>query len=389
MFTCAGIVPPIGIVLSKDDGIKAIFDKISESLKTRSTPSVIFIAGGSASGKTMIAEIIHKKFIKQSILLSQDNYYFGREYSSLNGFNFDQPESIDLDKLKEDIDCLSKGESIEMPIYSFIEDGGKRVGYQLIEPMSLIIVEGLFVLNEKFSTCGGIKVFVRGSCHTRLIRRVIRDNSRTSFDADKTLKYFLEVVDPMHRMYIDKQESFANFILINHYNREIEPEKTCSQKEKQVKVRIKGPLPMKVLSCADKISHTEQEDVYFSISGKSDDEILRIRREGESFLFTYKAPSDKKSSIRTKSKLEFPISSAENKTIQNSWVEKKKIIKSRDLYVLDGIIFSQDYVIVPGSEGQYFLEVRSSNLKKIKVLLGKLGLEKVDFIKESYFEILN
>jgi len=387
MFTCAGIIPPIGITLSKDEGIKRIFENINESLKTRKKPLVIFIAGGSASGKTTIAEIIHKEFKNESVLLSQDNYYIGRKYSEENGYNFDQPESLDLNKLNEDVLLLLEGKPIKEPIYSFIEDGGKRVGYKIVNSASIIIVEGLFVLDKKLSSCNGIRVFVRSDCHTRFIRRIIRDSTRTCWDTNEILKYFLEVVEPMHSNYIDKQELSANFILVNHYDPVLEPDKTCCQKEEQVKVRMKNPLPLKILNSFEKISHTGQEDVYFSNSGKSEGEILRIRKEGESLLFTYKASQKEESDVRVKRKVEFSISQAEIDLIQGSFSEKLKVIKSRDIFVFSGLIFSQDYVIIPGKAGEYFLEIRSSNPKKIKALLKKLGLEGANIIKESYFDI--
>ena len=388
-YTCAGIVPLNGRILSKIDGIKPILKKIGDALKNSADPIVIQIAGGSASGKTTIAGIIRKKFAKQSVLLTQDNYYIGREYSEKNGFTFDQPQSIDLDKLGQDIVDLKNGKSIEEPIYSFLEDGGKRVGYKTVEPAKLIIVEGLFVLDDKLSECGGIKVFIRTNCHGRFIRRVIRDISRTCWEPNRILGYFLEVVDPMHQLYIDRQEHVADYIVINQYDPETEPDKAGCQQEKQIKVELSGPLGVKMLGSigAEAISHTGQEDVYFSVSGKTEGELLRIRKEGTNLLFTYKAPQID-GDVRVKRKVEFPITPIEEGTIQASCKEKLKIFKSRDLFVWNSIVFSQDCIVVPGKKGRYFLEVRSDNLKKVKSLLAKLGLKESKILTASYFELL-
>jgi len=252
----------------------------------------------------------------------------------------------------------------------------------------VIIVEGLFVLNEKLSKCGGIKVFIRTDCHGRFVRRVTRDISRTCWEPSKILGYFLEIVDPLHKKYIDPQEFAADFVIVNQYNPISEPGKSCCQKERQIKIEIEGPLPVKTLSNAgaEYVSHTNQQDVYFSIPGKKETELLRIRGEEGSVLFTYKAPQCK-GGVRLKHKVEFPITPVEQGTIQASCKEELKVFKSRDLFILDGTVFSQDCIITPGKPNRHFIEVRG-DLKEAKVVLKKLNLSGLDILKESYFEIL-
>jgi uridine kinase len=387
-FVCGGIRPLAGLVLSKDKGIKEVVRKIRKEMKNTNEPVLVRIAGGSASGKTTIAEIIRNKFVRDSVLLTQDNYYIGREYSETNGFNFDQPESLDLEKMKQDILDLKKNQSIQEPIYSFLEDGGKRIGYKTVEPRKLIIVEGLFVLNEKLSGCGGLKIFVKTSCHGRFVRRVIRDISRTCWEPNKILGYFLDIVDPMHKQYIDTQECSADIVILNQYDSAIEPKKVSCQ-EHQVKIKIPGPLAIKTLHTvgAEFIFRVDQEDVYFSVLGKQENEILRLRKEGSSILFSYKAPATK-SQVRTKRKVEFPISENEEKTIQSSCREELRIFKSRDLFLLDGIVFSQDCLVIPGKQTEYFLEIREKSIQKSRLLLKKLGIESPKILRSSYYELL-
>lgn len=387
-FICGGIVPSTGKVLFKDQAMKEIVKRIKQEIKKSQGPVLIRVAGGSASGKTTIAEAIREKFSKECILLTQDDYYFGRKYSEDNGLNFDQPESIDLQKLKQDILDLKNNKSIQAPIYSFLEDGGKRIGYKIVEPAKLIIVEGLFVLNEILSECDGLKIFVKTSCHGRLVRRVIRDISRTCWEPNKILGYFLDIVDPMHRKYIDSQEHGADIVILNQYDSVLEPRKVSCQ-EHQVKIKISGPLPIKTIHNigAEFISHASQEDVYFSICGKEDNEILRLRKEGSSILFSYKAPATK-SQVRTKRKVEFPISLNEENIIQSSCQEELRIFKSRDLFFLDGIVFSQDCLIIPGKQTEYFLEIREKSLPKVRLLLRKLGIDNSNILRSSYYELL-
>jgi predicted adenylyl cyclase CyaB len=126
--------------------------------------------------------------------------------------------------------------------------------------------------------------------------------------------------------------------------------------------------------------------MYFVIPGKQEDELLRIRKEGENILFTYKAPAVE-GSVRVKNKVEFPLCPADETTINNCCKQVMKIFKSRDLFFLNGVVFSQDCIIVSGKPNRYFLEIRGGDLSKAQTLLKEFGLEDSEIIKSSYYEL--
>src|SRR5438105_13826250 len=85
------------------------------------SPVFIGIAGGTGSGKTTLAEKIHKE-LPNSILISQDSYY--KDLSHLSSeeqknVNFDHPNSLDFSLLKQHLINLKNGQSIEQPVYNF------------------------------------------------------------------------------------------------------------------------------------------------------------------------------------------------------------------------------------------------------------------------------
>ena len=65
---------------------------------------VILFAGGTASGKTTIAnEIIHHL---DALVLTHDRYY--KDIEIQEGHNFDEPEALDNDRIIEDIKSLKE-----------------------------------------------------------------------------------------------------------------------------------------------------------------------------------------------------------------------------------------------------------------------------------------
>ncbi|KAF6773138.1 hypothetical protein AHF37_07659 [Paragonimus kellicotti] len=86
---------------------------------------VIGICGGSASGKTTVArEIIERLDVQWVSLLSMDSYYRAlsadeRQMVAAGNYNFDHPNSFDIDLLRDHLERLRKGKSIEVPEYDF------------------------------------------------------------------------------------------------------------------------------------------------------------------------------------------------------------------------------------------------------------------------------
>ncbi|KAK9688292.1 Phosphoribulokinase / Uridine kinase family [Popillia japonica] len=89
-------------------------------------PFVIGICGGSASGKTTVAQkIIEYLGIPWVTLLSMDSFYKvlnekQHEIADRNEYNFDHPDAFDFELLIQTLQRLKEGRKVEVPIYNFV-----------------------------------------------------------------------------------------------------------------------------------------------------------------------------------------------------------------------------------------------------------------------------
>ena len=384
-----------------EEGIGKLVDSIREKMTQGKDNVVVEIAGGSASGKTStVADMVKKVFGNEALILSADDYYRGKTFMDAeakkgNVLNWDQPEALNLDLFRQHLAQLKSGEPIEKPIYDM--KVGEPTSTVEVAPKKIIIVEGLFVLDEKLKDEGDIKVFVDIGIHGRIIRRLLRDIQRTGQKPADILKYFAQVVEPMHEKYIESTKKNADLIINNEYSPQIEAERSGLH---EVQLKFRGILDLDMLRKlgAEKLSSTMQIDKYYDPKDRNlvqTGEILRIREEGKKKTLTYKGPKIE-SQFREKPKFEFDIDA----DIEESFLDiygdmQKTITKERTLYQFGGIVFSIDKVS-KNEDGKDvdlgdFIEIRSTDKEldqeKIKSVITQLGLNIKEGIKESYFEM--
>lgn len=178
----------------------------------------VFVAWGSASGKTSrVAKVIQYFFPNDSILISMDNYYRGKKYVAENNITFDEPCAIDIDLLYHHLELLKHWETVHIPEYDF--KNSKPIFDKIcIKPAQIMIVEGLFTLDDRFHKIADLNIFVETSTSGRLVRRVLRDTTRTNLSSQEIVQYFLWVVDPMHKKYIEPQKKRADLIILNEFD---------------------------------------------------------------------------------------------------------------------------------------------------------------------------
>ena len=184
---------------------------------------IIGIAGGTGSGKTTVVNQIVEELPENEVgVISQDSYYndlsdLSKEERGL--VNFDHPNSIDFDLLISHLQLLRQGETIQKPIYSFVEE--TRLDETItVHPRKVMIVEGILVLsNPKLREMFDIKIFVHADSDERLIRRLQRDIRERGHDLEKVLFRYQNAVKPMHEQFIEPSKEFADLIIPNnHYN---------------------------------------------------------------------------------------------------------------------------------------------------------------------------
>jgi uridine kinase len=385
---------------SLEEGILKLQELIKKKLEEKEGTVIVEIAGGSASGKTSaVSKKIKDFFGDDAMIFSMDDYYRGRTYMAEeakkeNVLNYDQPEVINLPLLKSHLADLKNGISIQKPVYSFKE--GETVGTETLNSKRIVILEGLFALNDELISEGDVKVFVDIGTHGRILRRLLRDVERTGEKPKDILSYFSDVVEPMHVKYIDTTKKNADIVISNEFNPSLEADRS-NKVEKQIK--YEGEIDSEHLRKigAERINSVVQVDTYYKPQDRDltdTNEMVRVREENGHRILTYKGPQ-KESELRIRPKFEFEITEEIENSFAKIYGKNIKVIKKeRTLYQLDGIVLSLDNVqkVENGGETELgsFVEIRfpeNLDLNSISETLEKLGLKDQQIIKKSYFEM--
>ncbi|CAG8573046.1 1660_t:CDS:2 [Ambispora leptoticha] len=143
-------------------------------------PLLVLISGGVASGKTTLTqqakEYFEKSYQGEVITLSIDAYYtFSPLLFHLRNPNLS--EVFQWEELNKDLELLSAGKSIYLPIYDDSEGRRFTRSNGLIKSSSVVIVEGIFTLfYEEIREKSDLRVYIEVDDDLRLVRRLERYN---------------------------------------------------------------------------------------------------------------------------------------------------------------------------------------------------------------------
>ena len=112
--------------------------------------TIIGIAGGTASGKTTLAQKVCEasKDYGTVTVIRLDDYYKKQDnltFEERIKINYDHPSSYDSDLIVKHIKELKKGNPIEKPIYDFTIHNRSHETV-IVEPADVIIVEGIKII---------------------------------------------------------------------------------------------------------------------------------------------------------------------------------------------------------------------------------------------------
>lgn len=178
---------------------------------------IIGIAGGTGSGKTTVVnKIIASLPPGEVAVLPQDSYYKDSSHIPMaerSKINFDEPASIEWSLLVRQLQDLKRGVAVEMPTYSYLTCTRQRETVH-VEPRDVVIVEGILVLNDpELRNMMDVKVFVDAEDDERLIRVIARDCIERGRTPQMVIDRYMDVLKPMHEMYIAPSKRFADLIV--------------------------------------------------------------------------------------------------------------------------------------------------------------------------------
>lgn len=178
---------------------------------------IIGVAGGSGSGKTTIARKLLETFeAEDAVLVEQDAYYKELHIESIDErakMNFDHPNAIEFELLRENLLDLVHGKTVERPIYDFSTHMRKSEKV-IINPSRIIIVEGILIfaipeIRELFD----IKIFVDTDADEMLLRRMERDIKERGRTFESVRDQYLSTVKPMYLEFAEPSKRYADVII--------------------------------------------------------------------------------------------------------------------------------------------------------------------------------
>jgi uridine kinase len=177
----------------------------------------IGVAGGTGSGKTTVAnEIVRRVGPERIVIVNQDRYYHGLDHldqGKLIHHNFDHPDAIEEELLREHIALLKGGQPAPLPIYDFARHV-RLSATEWVDPQPVILVEGILILAmPPLRDLLDIKVFVDADADLRFIRRLRRDMAERNRTVDSVIEQYLGTVRPMHLEFVEDSKRWADVII--------------------------------------------------------------------------------------------------------------------------------------------------------------------------------
>jgi uridine kinase len=178
---------------------------------------LIGIAGGSGSGKTLVAKTIYRDLGSDKVvIIDQDSYYKDIEDVPLRDRdlrNFDHPDAFDNELLKRHMRALLAGETVEQPVYDYVRHARtretRRIGDQLV-----IVLEGILIFYDpELRDLMDIKVYIDADADVRFIRRLGRDIHERGRSVDSVIRQYQESVRPMHLQFVEPSKRYAHIII--------------------------------------------------------------------------------------------------------------------------------------------------------------------------------
>jgi len=159
---------------------------------------VIGIGGGSASGKSTIAETLSRKLSPLRVrVINQDRYFHGgarlpthaNHAGTRSWPDHNHPDSFDFPRLRRDLAAARAGDD------------------------EVIILEGILVLHDaELRGLMDLKVFVAADADERIVRR-IRRNLAAGAGLDGICDFYLDSVRYRHREFCEPTRAHADVVV--------------------------------------------------------------------------------------------------------------------------------------------------------------------------------
>ncbi|XP_020531167.1 uridine kinase-like protein 4 isoform X2 [Amborella trichopoda] len=165
-------------------------------------PFIIGVAGGTASGKTTVCDMIIEQLRDQRVVLvNQDSFYHtltDEELKRAHEYNFDHPDAFDTDELLRCMEMLKHGHAVDIPNYNFRTHQSHKASTRKVNPSDVIILEGILLFHDpRVRDLMNMKIFVDTDADVRLARRIRRDTVEKGRDIRSVLdQKYADIIIP-------------------------------------------------------------------------------------------------------------------------------------------------------------------------------------------------
>lgn len=188
---------------------------------TPNKPTLIAIAGASASGKTLFAQTIFDELLPELgtegiSIIKEDSYYKDQTHLILEEreqTNYDHPNAFEHSLMTEHLNQIMQNKPVECPIYCYKTHTRTNETTTLL-PTPIILIEGILLLsNPELRNCFDIKVYMDTPLDICLIRRIQRDIIERDRSLESITNQYLDTVRPMYYQFIEPSKLWADIVI--------------------------------------------------------------------------------------------------------------------------------------------------------------------------------
>lgn len=185
------------------------------------TRTIIAIAGASASGKSLFSQTIYNELVTELqsgaiAVIEEDAYYKDQShlpFEHRTQTNYDHPDAFEHDLLRQHLEMLRQGQSVEVPTYDYTQHT-RSDKTRTVNPAKILIVEGILLLSDPaLSEAFDIKVFIDTPLDICLLRRMQRDIEQRGRSIASVVDQYQATVRPMFYQFIEPSKHNADLVV--------------------------------------------------------------------------------------------------------------------------------------------------------------------------------
>jgi len=178
---------------------------------------LIGIAGGSGSGKTLVARtIVSDLGSDRVVIIDQDSYYRNLEdipFRDRDARNFDHPDAFDNALMLHHVRELLAGRPVAQPIYDYAQHR-RLAETRTVGDHVVFVLEGILIfVDPELRALMDIKLFIDADPDVRCIRRMRRDLAERGRSVDSIVRQYEESLRPMHQQFVEPSKRHADVII--------------------------------------------------------------------------------------------------------------------------------------------------------------------------------